>query len=177
MSDPTSIELAFRGRRIAVEVLRTVDGRGRAVEREVVRHPGAVLIVPVLDEHTVLLIRNRRIAVDDTLWEFPAGTLEAGEPPAACAARELVEETGHRAARLDPLGSFYTSPGITDERMHVFVATDLTPGPPALEPGEDIEVHRMSVDALLALIDDGALVDAKTIAAALLWRRRVDART
>ena len=98
---------------------------GRRHKREVVAHPGAVVVLGLLPEDRVVLIRNRRYAVNDTLLELPAGTLEKGEDPMNCAGRELLEETGYLAHRLKSIGWFYTSPGILSEKMYAFVAYDL----------------------------------------------------
>jgi ADP-ribose pyrophosphatase len=130
-----------------------------------VAHPGAVAIVPLLAPDQVVLIRNYRFTVDQELLELPAGTLEPPEPPIVCAARELEEETGYLAGRLEPLCEFYTSPGFTNERMHVFVATDLKPGAQKLEASEQIRVEVLPLAEALEATADGRIVDAKTIAA------------
>ena len=139
-----------------------VSGR---LTREMVAHPGAVAIVPLLAPDRVVLIRNYRFTVGRELLELPAGTLEPPEPPIACAARELEEETGYVAGRLEPLCEFYTSPGFTNERMYVFVATDLKAGTQKLEASEQIRIEIMPLSEALAATADGRIVDAKTIAA------------
>jgi len=144
---------------------------GSSVARSVIRHPGAVLIVPVLEGDRLVMIRNYRVAVGEALWEFPAGTLEPGEPPIDTAARELAEETGYVAGSIEPLGRFYTSPGFTDELMHVFVARDLVSGPQQLEPHEEIEVSTHGRSDVDSMVHTGRLVDGKSIAALLLWQR------
>ena len=144
--------------------LYDVAGMGQ-VRREVVVHPGAVLIVPLLSPTELVMIRNYRFCVGEELLELPAGTLEPGEPPIGCAARELEEETGYRAARIEPLCEFYTSPGFTDERMYVFVATDLTATRQQLDPTEQIRVETMPLEDALTATTDGRIVDGKTIAA------------
>ncbi len=140
-----------------------IPGLG-VVRRQVVVHSGAAVILPLLDPSTVILIRNRRLAVGEELLELPAGTLEPPEEPIRCAARELEEETGYKAGRLEPLCQFYSTPGFTTERMHVFVATDLTPTGQRLAEGEQIRVEPMSLTDALAATCDGRIVDAKTIA-------------
>ena len=172
MPDATTVHRLFEGSLFAVEVLQWADDQGRTIRREVVRHPGAVLIVPRLDGDRLVLVRNYRVAVDDRLWEFPAGTLEAGEPPQDAAARELREETGYRANRIEHLSDFYTSPGFCDELMRVFTADELEFVGQRLEPHEDIEVGVVDVDEALAMVDDGRIMDAKTIAALHLWVRQ-----
>lgn len=164
--------IAHRGPLFAVEVLKWQDASGRTVRRDVVRHPGAVLVVPELAGDRLVLVRNVRVAVQARLWELPAGTLEPPEPPEQAAARELTEETGYKAGRIEPLGRFYTTPGMTDELMHVYVASDLVEVGQRLEPGEDIEVGILDAAAALAMIDDGTIRDGKTIAGLLMWQRR-----
>ena len=165
------VQTPHRGRLFTVQVLTWTDEQGRRVRREVVRHPGAVLVIPCLEGNRVVMVRNERIAVDRRLWELPAGKLEPGEAPRDAAGRELEEETGYRAARIRPLGEFYTSPGFCDELMHVFVADDLHLVGQRLEPGEDIFVETVPVAEALAMIDDGRIRDGKTIAALLMWVR------
>jgi len=162
-------ETTHRGRLFSVEVLSFTDTHGRSVRREIVRHPGAVVIVPILDDGRLVLIRNYRIAVDDRLWELPAGKLEPGEEPQHAAARELEEETGYRAGRIRPLTAFFSSPGFADELIHAFCAEDLTQVGQNLEPGEEIEVAELARGEVLAMIADGRIRDGKTIAAVLMW--------
>lgn len=140
--------------------------------REVIEHPGSVVVVPMVSATEVCLVEVVRVAVGAELFELPAGTLDRPEPPAAAAARELSEETGYRAGRIVGAGSFWMSPGILRERMHLFVAEDLRPGPQHLEPGEQIRTRVVAWDEAVAMCLDGRIVDAKTIAAILL----VDAR-
>jgi ADP-ribose pyrophosphatase len=137
-----------------------------------VKHPGSVAILPLLDDGRVCLIRSRRLTVDETLIELPAGTREPDEEPAATARRELAEETGYRAERLHLLTIIYPSPGILSERMWMFVATGLTPGDHAREANEEIENLVVTWDEALAMIDRGEIHDAKTLAALLLWQRK-----
>jgi ADP-ribose pyrophosphatase len=169
-ADPP-LEVPYEGSLFQVHILRRRGEDGHEVRREVVRHPGAVLIVPALDDGRVVLIRNWRVAVNERLWEFPAGKLERGESPEAAAHRELEEETGYRAATLTPLGEYYTSPGFTDELMHAFLAERLTHGGQRLEHGEEIEVHAATREEVLSMAADGRLRDGKSIAALLLWQR------
>ncbi|MBL9149901.1 MAG: NUDIX hydrolase [Phycisphaerae bacterium] len=151
-----------------VESLRVADSRGRIARRDVVRHPGAVTVLAQLADGRYVMIRNQRIAVGETLLEFCAGKLEPGEPPAITAGRELEEECGYRAGSIVPLGTFYTSPGFADERMYVFLATDLEPIDRRLEPGEEIDVVILRRDEIEAAIRAGTLVDGKSLAAWML---------
>jgi ADP-ribose pyrophosphatase len=155
-----------------VESLEVRDSTGRVFRRDVVRHPGAVTTVAELADGRLVLVRNKRIAVGRELLEFCAGKLERGEDPAAAAARELEEECGYRAARVEPIGTYFTSPGFADERMHAFVATGLEPIPRRLEPGEELEVEVLPADEVERRIADGRIEDGKSIAAFFLWRLR-----
>ncbi len=157
----------FTGVKFAVDQieLRTTDGG--TTPREMVVHPGAVIVLPLTGAGEVVMIRNDRFAVGQTLWELCAGTLEADEPAIQCAKRELIEETGYEAGAIEPLCTFYTSPGFTDETMHAFVARDLTHVGQRLEPTEKIEVERLAMADVLAMVRDGRITDGKTIAALL----------
>ncbi|MCH2115605.1 MAG: NUDIX hydrolase [Pirellulales bacterium] len=147
-------------------------GAGREpLRRQVVQHPGAVTIVALLSGERVCLIRNERIAVHKTLIELPAGTIDQGEAPSVTAARELQEETGYRANSWRELPPFFMSPGILNERMHLFVAEDLTPGPPAREANEKIENLVVPWEKAVAMALCGEIEDAKSLAGILLWDR------
>jgi ADP-ribose pyrophosphatase len=168
---PPNAELLLETNRFCVVRQRRTLAGGREFVRDTVQHPGSVVIVPLLDDGRVCLLRNYRVAVGETLIELPAGTLDRDEPPAATAARELAEETGYTAARIEPLTELLMSPGILNERTHVFVARGLAPGRPALEPGEEIETLDVGWDEALAMVDDGQIQDAKSVAALLLYDR------
>lgn len=156
--------------RVVRETIQTP--RGKAKTREIVRHPGACVIVPLLDDGRVCLIRNWRVAVNQTLIELPAGTLEPPEPPEKTAERELIEETGYRAKNIEFLHAFFLSPGILDEKMHLYLATGLTAGEAAREEGEEIENWLVPWDEALHMIFRGEIKDAKTIVG-LLWVDRL----
>jgi ADP-ribose diphosphatase len=138
---------------------------GRTVMRQVVQHPGAVVIIPQLADGRLVLIEQYRFAVGATLLEFPAGTLELGEAPLECAKRELIEETGYRAEHWRALGVTYPSPGYCDEQQHLLMATGLVPEHAAADEDEILEVKRLTVQEVERAIADGTLVDAKSIAA------------
>ncbi len=166
---PIDTRVIYEGKKFNVELL-TLPGDGDATrEMAVVRHGGACAILPILTEATehdcatLIMIRNQRPAVGGTLWEIPAGTIDPGEEPMACAGRELIEETGYEAATLEPAGRFYTTPGMTDEVMHVFIARGLTHVGQDLDEGEHIEVHEVKADEALRMIEDGRLQDAKSV--------------
>ena len=160
----------FEGQRFRVEQAVQTSPDGSRHVRQIVRHPGAVVILPLLGDGRVCLVRNYRVAVDQTLIELPAGTLEAGEDPGATALRELAEETGYRAGRMKHLLTFCMSPGILDERMHLFLAEDLQPGPLALEAGEDIQPLLCTWEEALEMARQGEIRDAKTLVGLLYYR-------
>jgi len=160
-------ETVFEGVKFDVERRYVPTREGGMAMREVVVHPGAVVVLPILGDGRVVMIRNRRFAVGETLWELCAGTLEPGEDPSVTAARELIEETGYRAGRLEPLTMFYTSPGICDERMFAFVATELTEVGQRLDATERIDVVPLDRHEVLGLVEAGEVRDGKTIATLL----------
>ena len=157
--------------RFRVEQITRTTADGQRIGKPVVRHPGAVAVIPMVDPDHVCLIRNFRMAVGQTLVELPAGTLEAGETPQQTAARELSEETGYRAARWSPLHAFYVSPGILDEKIHLFVAEELSPMPAARQPGEEIENLVLPWDEAVQMVRDGRIHDAKTLVGLLIYDR------
>jgi ADP-ribose diphosphatase len=155
----------YRGRIVDLGIEPVTLPNGAEVELEVVRHPGAAAVVAVDDAGCVVLIRQFRHAAGGYIWEVPAGVLDRpGEAPEACAARELLEETGVRAGRLTPLAAIFTTPGFTDERIHLVLAQDLSQEQAA--PGHDeviAEVTRTPLREALAMIRRGDIVDSKTI--------------
>jgi ADP-ribose pyrophosphatase len=158
--------VVYEGRSIVVRVERAELPGGRQVDLDVVRHPGAAAIVPFESPDRVLLIRQYRHAAGGTIWEVPAGKLD-GEAPERCAARELEEEVGRSAGRLVPLASILTTPGFTDEVIHLFAAFDLEPVPQRLEDDEVIEVVPTPFDHALAMVWSGEVRDAKSSLALL----------
>ncbi|MDY3558695.1 NUDIX hydrolase [Gemmata sp. JC673] len=166
-----SVEVVHVGRRIRVEVDTLTTADGKAIRRDAIRHPGAVVILPVLDAERVVLLRNYRFVIGDTLWEAPAGTVEPDEPLEGCAKRELLEETGYRAAKWRSLGFIYASPGVMDEKLHLFIAEDLTPGEARPEPDEQLEPVVVKLDEAIQMCLNGTIRDAKTITSLLLWER------
>lgn len=164
-------EIVHVGRRIRVAVDTGTAADGRPFTRDVVLHPGAVVILPVLDAETVVLLRNLRPVVGETLWEVPAGTVEPNEPLDACAKRELLEETGYTAAKWRSLGFLYASPGVLDEKLHLFVAEELTAGEMRLEADEEIEPKVVPLADAIRMCLSGVIKDAKTITSLLLWEK------
>ncbi len=163
---------AYAGRvlRLDVDTVRFPDGS--TGELELVRHPGAAAVVPCASDPAgpdpnILMIKQYRYATGGPLWEIPAGTLDSGEAPEACARRELLEEAGVTAQRLDRLTAIWTTPGFTDEVIHLYMASGLGPGTAARERDEFIEVVPRALSEILAGIRDGEIRDAKTIVAIL----------
>ncbi len=169
-----STRVVHRGRSITLQIEDVALPNGHTVALEMVRHPGASAVVPFEDPGTVLLIRQFRHAAGGYIWEIPAGKLD-GDLPEVCALKELAEEAGRRAGRLVHLSSIFTTPGFTDEVIHLYAAFDLSPVPQALEPDEVIEVVPTPLSRALEMIYDGELRDAKSALALLLAARRVGA--
>lgn len=163
----------FSGTRFNVHQVLLPGKNDKTVKREVVVHPGAVLILPLLDKEHIIMIRNYRFAVGQELWELPAGTLEKGEKPIEAAKRELIEETGYRAGKIEPLASFLTSPGFCNELMHTFVARDLTEVGQSLDENEQITVEIVSWQKALEMVQKGLIIDGKTITALLLFTAEI----
>lgn len=175
MPEPTDPEVLLDAKRFQVIRKYQKTASGERLPRQIIRHPGAVVILPLLDGNRLVLIENYRIAVEETLLELPAGTLEPEESPLATAHRELAEETGYRAGSMEPLLRFASSPGILSEEMHLFVATDLSLGEMALEAGEDIIPKIVAWEEAVAMSRDGRIHDAKTLVGILyyeMFRRR-----
>ena len=164
----TPHELLLETARFRIVRLQRTTTEGKHTFREVIRHPGAVAVLPLVDDQRICLIRNYRSSVDRSLIELPAGTLEPGENPEQAARRELAEETGFRAGTIEPLQNFFMSPGILDERMHLFVAKDLVPGPPNREASEEIDNLIVDRSVALQMIRSGKIQDAKTLVGLLL---------
>ncbi len=170
MSRPPQVlqcDTIFTGRKVCLEVHHVRAADGRETTREVVRHGGSVAVLAEPEPGKILLERVWRYPVGEPLLEIPAGTLEPGEDPAECAVRELAEETGYRAARVEPMLTLYTSPGFLTEQITIFRAIHLEPGTPDREAGEEIENVLMPVEEALAAIADGRIRDGKTICALL----------
>ncbi len=163
-------ECVYRGVRFDVHGVDLPGHEGGVVRREAVVAAEAVVILPMLDVQTVVLIRNERFAVGQTLWELPAGTIEPGEQPAACAKRELIEESGYEAQRLEKLVAFYPSPGICTERMHAYVAYQLCHVGQRLDPNERITVEAVSLQQSIQMVKDNTIQDGKTIATLLYYQ-------
>ena len=166
--DYTNPHLEFKGKRIQVYTIEE-NHNDQVVKRELVSHPGAVVILPFLDEKTILLIENKRYSVQRKLIELPAGTLEPGEPPLETAYRELEEETGYKAKILSPLLEFFPSPGYCNEILYSFVAKDLTHFGQHLDETENITVLPTLLTEALGMVREGIICDAKTICTLLYY--------
>ena len=162
----------FRGRVIEVSVDTVSEGE-LTYEREIVHHAGSAVIVPVFDDGTIALVRQYRHPAQRYLLEVPAGTLERGEAPEKGAARELEEELGVVSGRLEKLSEFFVSPGFCEEKMWVYLATELTETEQRLEDDEVIEVVRIPFSQALGMITTGEIEDAKTIIGVMLAAPRV----
>jgi ADP-ribose pyrophosphatase len=147
---------------------------GSVGELEMIRHSGASAVVPVLSADTaadpeILLIRQFRHAADGPIWEIPAGRLDPGESPETCAVRELAEETGMRAGRIERLTTIFTTPGFTDERIHIFAAYNLEPGPHRREADEFMETRSLPLGRCLEMVRSGEISDGKTAVSILFF--------
>ena len=153
----------FQGRIIKVRVDRVSLPDGRESTREVVEHAPAVAIVAMDEHNELILVSQYRKPAEQLMLEIPAGIMEAGESPLEAAKRELAEETGYRGSRWKKISSFYTSPGFSDEKIHLFFASQLTSGQTQFDEDEFIELQRVSLPQALEWITEGKIVDAKTI--------------
>ena len=167
-----STERIFTGRIVNLNLDTVEFPDGSTGKLEMLRHPGASAIVPFLDDPAsedprVVFIRQFRHAAEGNMWEIPAGRLDAGEEPEACARRELREETGYSAADCRRLVTILTTPGFTDERIHLFLATGLRAGEHAREADEFLEVHELRWSEAMRLAEAGEISDAKTLTALL----------
>ena len=153
----------FKGRVVTLDIDTVTLPNGATIELEMIHHPGAAAVVPMKEDGTVILIRQYRHAAGGYIYEIPAGKLHPGEDPKLCAARELQEEIGYRADSLVLLTSILTTPGFTDEVIHIYKGTGLTKGKQDLDHDEVIEIVELSLEKALAQIIDGTIRDAKTI--------------
>jgi ADP-ribose pyrophosphatase len=153
----------FKGRVVTLDIDTVTLPNGATIELEMIHHPGAAAVVPMKEDGTVILIRQYRHAAGGYIYEIPAGKLHPGEDPKLCAARELQEEIGYRADSLELLTSILTTPGFTDEVIHIYKGSGLTKGKQDLDHDEVIEIVELPLEKALAQIIDGTIRDAKTI--------------
>ncbi len=173
----TDNQILFHGTRFDVREVELPKRSGGTIRREVVVPANAVVVLPLLDEQTVVLIRNERFAVGQTLWELPAGTLEAGEDTALCAGRELLEETGYAASEVTRLIEFYPSPGFCTELLTAFLARGLVFRGQDLDETERITTEAIPLNESIQMVRDNRIRDAKTIATLLYYQTFLRAGT
>ncbi|MBL8045261.1 MAG: NUDIX hydrolase [Anaerolineales bacterium] len=166
-------EIAFTGRAFSIRLDEVEYAPGKTHRMEIVEHTGAVTMVPVDAAGNVWFIRQYRHSVGETILELPAGTLHADEDPALGAQRELQEEIGMQAARLEHISTFFLAPGYSTEKMYTYLATELSPAPLPPDADEQIEVVKLTVAEALAAVDNGDVRDAKSLAALLAASRRL----
>jgi ADP-ribose pyrophosphatase len=166
----------FRGRIIDVDTERVALPNGSEMELEIVRHPGGAAVVALDEKDRVCLLRQYRPAIGDWLWELPAGKIDAGEPPLTTARRELAEEAGLTAARWEGLGCILSSPGVFTERVHLYLARELSTVPDTPHPEEVFEVHWIALREAWTQARDGLISDAKTVIALFRATARLDPR-
>ena len=155
----------WRGRVFDFKVEETTLPNGRHSTPEVIHHPGSSAIVPVIENHSVALLRQYRPAIRTFIWEVPAGTMHGGEDPLDCAKRELQEECGLIGRRFEKIGEILTAPGYSDERIHLYLAMELIPCEQKLDEDEYLEVHSFRFDAVMEMIKGGHIQDAMSIVA------------
>jgi ADP-ribose diphosphatase len=168
-----SKEIIRRGRVFDVTVEKVCLPNGACIDMDIIRHPGAAAIVPLTERQEILMLRQYRHAIGRYWWEIPAGTFEGKEDPLVCARRELTEETGYTAQTWEPLGAVTPVPGYSDERIHLFLARDLTQAGQNLDFDEIIEVHPLPLDRVVTMIMEGEIEDAKSIAAVFRTLHRI----
>ena len=158
----------YRGRIVELKVDRVIEPGGVETTREIIHHPGSVVVIPHLPDGRIILVRQYRYAAKQRMWELVAGGLEKGETPRQGARRELLEEAGFRARVLKPLLEFYPSPGILTEKMHLVEAWDLTPAQGEPDEDERIEVGFFTAHEVVKMVRSGKIHDGKTLVG-VLW--------
>jgi len=167
----TSSKEVYRCRTFRITEDKATDGKGFDIERSIVRHNGAAVMLAVDEKNRVLLIRQYRMPPDAFLWELPAGTIDEGEKPAQTAKRELLEETGLRAKNWKKLATFYPSPGYGQEKMTIFLATELTQGEAQPMEDERIETRWFTKKEFTEMIRSNKIIDGKTMIGYLYWAK------
>jgi ADP-ribose pyrophosphatase len=162
------VKKIYRGRVIDLNVEKVTLPNDVEVELEVIRHPGGAGVVPLFEDHSIVLIRQHRHCAGGEIWEIPAGRIDEGENPLDCAVRELGEEVGYKCSHIEKLTAVYSAPGFCTEKIHIFLATGLTPCEKNQEEDEIIEVVKMPLDEAVEKVRSGEIDDAKTVVAILL---------
>lgn len=160
----------FRGRLLHLSVKDQKFPNGYKTRLEVIKHPGAALIVPFLTKNSIIMIKQFRPVINEYIWELPAGTLHKNESPLNCAKREIIEETGYKVKNFKKIGAIYPAPGYTTERIIIYKATNLIPVKRRLENDEIIQCRILSRAKINSLLRDGRIIDAKTICALSLCK-------
>ena len=169
-------EIIRRGRVFNVTLENVRLPNGACIDMEIIRHPGAAAIAALTGNQDILMLKQYRHAIGSYWWEIPAGTFDPAEAPLSCAKRELAEETGYTAGSWEALGAVTPVPGYSDERIHLFLARDLTLADQHLDFDEIIEVHPLPLEQVIAMIVDGRIEDAKSIAAVFKVMHKLDLR-
>lgn len=164
------VQSIYQGKIVQLDLEEVELPNGVHTKRELIRHPGAVAILPITSTGKILLIRQFRKACEEVLWEIPAGKIEKGEKPEETAIRELQEETGYEPASLQKLYTFYTSPGFADEKIELFLASELQKKPMPPDEDEFIELVEVEWAKVEQLLEAGEIRDAKTLIALQYWR-------
>lgn len=171
-----SVNKIYKGRIIEVEAQKVTLPDGRTASRDIIRHPGAAAIIPVNDKNEVYMVRQYRKPIEKVLLEIPAGKLDPGEDPEACAERELKEETGLTATEIKHLVSVYSTPGFSDEVLHIYSATGLSQGETSKDEDEFISCEKVHIDKLVDMVLNNEINDAKTVIGILLADRMCNQR-
>jgi ADP-ribose pyrophosphatase len=167
------VDSIFKGKVIRVDVEHVELPNGNITTREVVRHPGAVAVIAFTPENRLIAVRQFRKPLNKTIIEIPAGKLEQGENPLACAKRELLEETGYKADSMKFVTSFYTSPGFADEFLYIYEAEGLTAGNAEPDADEFVDLLELDLEEANRSIQTGQIIDAKTILAIYYWQNKI----
>ncbi len=173
MEKTVESRIIYRGKIINLRLDNVVLENGNSATREIVEHPGAVGIIAIKDNGDIVLVRQYRKAVEQVLLELPAGKLEKGEDPKVCAARELAEETGYRAKKMVYLSRYYTSPGFSNEVMHMYIATGLKDGERNPDEDELVDTVEISLERAVDMAIKGEIMDAKTIIGIMMLNRGI----
>lgn len=158
-----SSEIVYNGKIVNLRIDTVELPKQRYSKREIVEHPGGVGIIALTEENEVIMVRQFRKPIEDCVLEIPAGKLDAGEDPKTCAIRELKEETGYEAENMEFLVDFYSSPGFTDEKIHIYFATGLKNGKAEPDENEYIDIEKYKMEDLVQMIKDNEINDAKSI--------------
>jgi ADP-ribose pyrophosphatase len=165
--------LIYKGKVLDIHLETAELPNGRTVDLEIIRHPGGACILPLYKNGDILMIRQYRHAAGGIIWEIPAGRIDYGENPLNCAVRELEEEGGVRAGKIEKLGDFFTTPGFCTELLHIYLATDLIPCGQRLEADEYLELERVPFDKAVDMVYKGDIKDSKTIIAIIMAKNRI----